>query len=85
MSEMTCADLVSIMRECAGESEMLAGEADILDVTFEELGYDSLAMLETAGQIQRRFQVALDDDTVVEAKTPRLFLEMVNGKLVATG
>ena len=85
MSEISCADLVEIMRECAGESDVLAQQADILDVTFEELGYDSLAMLETAGQIQRRFQVALDDDTVVEAKTPRLFLEMVNGKLVSTG
>ncbi|AHI01187.1 acyl carrier protein [Kutzneria viridogrisea] len=83
MSEMTCTDLVAIIRECAGDSDTADLDGDILDVSFEELGYDSLAMLETAGQTQRRYGITLDDDVVVEAKTPREFLDLVNGKLVA--
>ncbi|MBA8926440.1 act minimal PKS acyl carrier protein [Kutzneria viridogrisea] len=80
---MTCTDLVAIIRECAGDSDTADLDGDILDVSFEELGYDSLAMLETAGQTQRRYGITLDDDVVVEAKTPREFLDLVNGKLVA--
>lgn len=76
MSELTLAELTEIMRVCAGEA---AGDLhdEMLDVDFAALGYDSLALLETAGRIQQVYGVRLDDD-VACASTPRTFLALVN-------
>ncbi|MER5971935.1 MULTISPECIES: acyl carrier protein [unclassified Streptomyces] len=78
-TELTLDDLKGIMRACAGEDESIDLEGDILDVPFADLGYDSLALLEAAGAVERRLGVKLSDDAVGEAGTPRLFLALVNG------
>ncbi|MGK5691825.1 acyl carrier protein [Streptomyces sp. URMC 128] len=82
MSELTLTELTTILRECAGEDENagLRG-GDVLDTTFTDLGYDSLAMLETAARIQIVYGVVLADDVVVEASTPRELLSLVNESL----
>ncbi|MEO3930634.1 acyl carrier protein [Micromonosporaceae bacterium B7E4] len=72
-------DLKRILRECAGADEKVTLEGDILDATFTDLGYDSLAVLETAGRIEREYGIKLDDDVVTSAETPRSLLEIVNG------
>ncbi|MFG1885539.1 acyl carrier protein [Micromonospora sp. NPDC049102] len=74
-------DLRRILREAAGADEGTDLDAEILDHTFIELGYDSLALLETAGRIEREYHVALDDAVVVEAETPRALLDVVNAQL----
>jgi act minimal PKS acyl carrier protein len=77
MSDLTLTGLTTILRECAGEDD--AGlRGDILDTEFSDLGYDSISLLETAGRIQIRYGVALADDVVTEAKTPRELLGLVN-------
>ncbi|WP_103533378.1 acyl carrier protein [Streptomyces sp. SM11] len=78
MSEFTIEDLRRIMRECAGEDESMTLEGDILDYPFEELGYDSLALLETATRIERERNVTVPEDQLSGAKTPRLLLDAVN-------
>ncbi|GAA2898770.1 acyl carrier protein [Streptosporangium fragile] len=83
MEKLTVTRLMEIMRECAGEGEGLAVTDDVLDVEFGDLGYDSLAMLETAGRIERDHGIRLADDQVTEAKTPRAFLALVHD--AATG
>ncbi|MEU1811825.1 MULTISPECIES: acyl carrier protein [Micromonospora] len=75
--------LTDILRECAGEDEDVELSGDILDVPFADLGYDSLALLETAGAIQRRFGAPLQDDAVTQAQTPRELLELANRALTA--
>ncbi|MGP4003262.1 acyl carrier protein [Streptomyces sp. 8N706] len=75
---LTLEDLTRIMRECAGEDESVNLEGDILDVPFADLGYDSLALLEAAGAVERKLGVKLSDDAVGEAGTPRLFLALAN-------
>ena len=82
MSTMTIDALRAILVSCAGEEENVDLRADISDVTFEELGYDSLALMETAARIEQDFGVRLPDDVVVELKTPRALLDVVNGGLV---
>lgn len=73
----TVDDLLHILKECAGES--LSGDAAVLaDVTFEELGYDSLALLETAARIEHDLGVALPDEDVTELKTPGAMVALVN-------
>ena len=73
---LTLDDLKRVLREGSGEGADLG--ADILDTTFDELGYDSLALLETTSRITREFHIDFDDDAAVAAATPREFLALVN-------
>jgi act minimal PKS acyl carrier protein len=82
MKELTLDTLIAILRTSAGEEEDIDLGGDITDVSFTDLGYDSLAMLETTGRIQLEYGVQLDDDALASADTPRLFLAAVNQALV---
>ncbi|HET9255915.1 MAG TPA: acyl carrier protein [Pseudonocardiaceae bacterium] len=78
LSGLTLTSLINIMRECAGDNEGIDFRSDILDVDFDALGYDSIALLETAGYIQREYGVHLADDVLTTARTPRELLSLVN-------
>ena len=67
-----------ILREVAGEDETAGLDGDIGAVPFADLGYDSLALLELAGRVEREHRVRLADDTVVQAHTPDEFVALVN-------
>ncbi|HEV2780500.1 MAG TPA: acyl carrier protein [Actinophytocola sp.] len=71
-------DLRRILRACAGAEQGVDLDGDILDVTFDDLGYDSLAVMETASMITREYGVAIDEDALLEATTPRLLIDLVN-------
>ncbi|MFI6497904.1 acyl carrier protein [Nonomuraea typhae] len=77
MATFTQDDLVRIMSQVAGESAEITSVADIADVSFGHLGYDSLALLETAARIEKEFSVILADDTFLAADTPRRLVELV--------
>lgn len=81
--ELTLHDLRRILRAAAGADEGVDLDADILDVPFEDLGYDSLALLETGSRIEREFGIELADTTMADAATPRALLTSVNGQLAA--
>lgn len=83
VTELTVKDLTRIMRESAGEDESVDLSGDILDYDFTELGYDSLALLETAGRIAREYGVELSDEDLEGIATPRDFLTAVNRTLAA--
>ncbi|MFE7274725.1 acyl carrier protein [Streptomyces sp. NPDC057623] len=76
--ELTLTDLTRILRESAGADESVNLDGDILDTPFAELGYDSLALLEAASQIEREVGITLSEDALGEAETPRQFLNLVN-------
>ncbi|MEV3932782.1 MULTISPECIES: acyl carrier protein [unclassified Streptomyces] len=78
MNSFTLDDLKRVMRECAGEDESSIGlDGNILDAPFEDLGYDSLALLETATRIERELGVRMPEEVLSGARTPRLLLEAV--------
>jgi act minimal PKS acyl carrier protein len=82
MAEFTITDLASLLRQCAGEDESIDLDGqDILDMTFEDLGYDSLALHNTVNRIEREQAFRLSDEVVVEAKTPRALLDEINERL----
>ncbi|MET9507496.1 acyl carrier protein [Streptomyces flavidovirens] len=83
MAEMTLAQLTVLLRECAGEEEGVNLDGDVLDVPFTELGYDSLAVLQTTGRIERDYGIRISDDAAAEAHTPRLLLDFINESLSA--
>ena len=79
---ITLEDLRRILRSGAGAAEGVDLDGDIADIDFEELGYESLALLETCSRIGREYGVALEDDIVTEARTPRALIQAVNSHLV---
>jgi len=83
MAHLTLEDLKATLRAAAGEDESIDLDGEILDTEFGELGYDSLAILETASLIGRRFGVQLPEDEVGELRTPRELIDFVNATLSA--
>ncbi|MGP4087149.1 acyl carrier protein [Streptomyces sp. KR55] len=79
--EFTFDALKRILLEGAGADEGVDIDGDILDITFENLGYESLALLETAGRIEREYGVSLDDDIFAEHPTPRALVAAINDVL----
>lgn len=81
--EFTFEDLKRILLEGAGADEGVDLDGDILDSDFETLGYESLALLETGGRIEREFGVTLDDDVFSDHTTPRSLVAAINESLQA--
>lgn len=80
--DFTLEDLKEILRESAGEEEGVDLDGQILDTEFEELGYESLALLEASGRIEREYGIALGDEALNDAHTPRALIEIVNSRLL---
>jgi act minimal PKS acyl carrier protein len=81
-------DLRRILMEGAGVAIGIELDTSVLDTEFDDLGYDSLAIMETAARISREYSIPIDDDALPEATTPRLLLELVNSNaavVAATG
>jgi act minimal PKS acyl carrier protein len=80
MSDRTIdlSDLRRILRESAGTQQGVDLDGEILDTTFDDLGYDSLAIMETTARLTREYGVSIDDDALTSATTPRLLLALVN-------
>ncbi|MEU1217170.1 acyl carrier protein [Streptomyces sp. NPDC005791] len=74
----TVEDLKKILLEGAGAGEGVDLDGDILTTDFEELGYESLALLETGSRIEREYGIALDDDVFTDHRTPQALVAAVN-------
>jgi act minimal PKS acyl carrier protein len=83
MTRFTLDDMRRIMGGCAGVPDTVDLNDDIGDVSFVELGYDSLAVLEMAARIQQQLGVRIPDDAVDEMKTPQAAVDYVNHRLAA--
>ncbi|MFC8846786.1 MULTISPECIES: acyl carrier protein [unclassified Micromonospora] len=81
MADFTIDDLRRILHAAAGTDESIDPATDIHDTTFDDLGYDSLALLEAGSRIEREYGISLDDSAVIEAGTPRCLLTAVNTRL----
>ncbi len=75
---MTIDDLRTILDACAGETDGVL-DGDSRNHDFDELGYDSLALMETAARIRSDFGVTIPDERIAELRTPREILDLVNG------
>jgi act minimal PKS acyl carrier protein len=72
-------DLRRILHESAGTEQGVNLDEEILDTEFDDLGYDSIALMETAARITREYGVPVDDEALTCATTPRLLLDLLNG------
>ncbi|MVU81323.1 actinorhodin polyketide synthase [Nocardia sp. ET3-3] len=76
--------LRNILRACAGEPDGIDLASDIGEMTFEDLGYDSIALMETAASVEREFGIAIADDDLVDIETPTAFVDWVRDRLDRT-
>lgn len=74
---MTLAEFVDVIRACAGDSDEYDLDGDILDVSFEDLGYDSLALIEVSARLKQDHGIEVDE--FPELASPRVALELING------
>jgi act minimal PKS acyl carrier protein len=79
--QLTIGELKELLSTAAGVPEGIDLGGEILDLSFEQLGYDSLALLETGSRIERIYGVQLADSLVTDAVTPRLLIAAVNQRL----
>ncbi|MFD7923230.1 phosphopantetheine-binding protein [Streptomyces sp. NPDC059740] len=77
----TLHDLRRVLMEGAGADDAAVLDGDILDTAFIALGYESLAMLETAGRVEREWDVCLDDVELTDDTTPRQLIDAVNERI----
>jgi act minimal PKS acyl carrier protein len=78
---MTIEDLRRMIAACAGESDNTPLGENVLDWDFDDLGYDSLARMETAALIAKEYRVQIPDEHITKLRTPRQLLDFVNGVL----
>jgi act minimal PKS acyl carrier protein len=83
MAEFDTPRLRAMMKDCAGPGEHPELEGEFIDTTYEDLGFDSLAVLELATLIQQDLGVPFPDDAVAEMVTPRNVLDYVNQQIAA--
>ncbi|GHE13582.1 acyl carrier protein [Streptomyces alanosinicus] len=73
--------LRTILRACAGEPENGDLDGEVAAITFEDLGYDSIALLETLSRIEQEYGVAVDEAPMDELTTPQALVDYVNSRL----
>lgn len=83
MSQLAIDDLRRIMIEAAGTDSADALAGDFAERTFDDLGFDSLALIETLARIGIQARTRIPDVDINEYKTPQQVLDLVNGFLLA--
>ncbi|MEU4658119.1 acyl carrier protein [Streptomyces sp. NPDC023723] len=78
MSLFTLEDLVAMVAEIAGADAAKAVAEQPADAPFTSLGFDSMAVIELAEQIQERYGVPIPDEAVHDLRTVRRTLDYVN-------
>ncbi|BCL32518.1 acyl carrier protein [Streptomyces aurantiacus] len=81
MPDLTLDELARILRDCAGEGESAGRDGEFADLPFTDLGYDSVAILETAARLKQEYGVVLTDDEVMEIGTPGRLLELARRQI----
>jgi act minimal PKS acyl carrier protein len=76
--EFELGDLQRVLAQSAGTAQDADLDGEVLDTAFEDLGYDSLALMETAAKISQEYGIPIDEDALAQATTPRGLLDLVN-------
>ncbi len=79
-SELTVQELTALMKKAAGVTVDAKDMERRLDAGFSEIGLDSLGLLGIVGELENRHGRALPTDAE-RCKSPRAFLDLVNGAL----
>ncbi|MCX5339155.1 acyl carrier protein [Streptomyces atratus] len=78
---MTIDELRGILVSCAGGEEIAELHGDIADTSLTALGYDSLALMETAARLKVDHGVVIPDEQIIEVSTLGELLSLVNDRI----
>lgn len=78
MQEFTLEELIELIETHAGEPEEGELDVTVVDVLFQELGYDSVQLLEVISHIKERYGLDLAEEILAEVRTPRQILDTIN-------
>jgi minimal PKS acyl carrier protein len=76
-------DLRAIISRSAGETEAFNRDTGFAERTYAELGYDSLALLEIAAQIEHEHGVVVPDGMLLAESTPQGTVTLVDDVLAS--
>ncbi len=79
---ITVEELSELMKKAAGVTVAPEELQQRYDTGFEALGIDSLGLLGVVGELENRYGTPMPPDAE-RCKTPRAFLDLVNGALMA--
>ncbi|WP_149828766.1 acyl carrier protein [Streptomyces tailanensis] len=79
-TEVTVEELATLMKKGAGVTVDPHDLEARVDTTFAEFGLDSLGLLGIVGELENRYGRSLPTDAE-RCKSPRAFLDLVNGAL----
>ncbi|KXO88003.1 hypothetical protein AXK56_13720 [Tsukamurella pulmonis] len=71
-------DLRKAMIASAGEDESVVLDGEFEKTEFADLGFDSLALMETSSQLKREHGIVIPDETLWDFTTPEELLRWVN-------
>lgn len=81
--DITIEEIFDILEETAGLDEDVVLGPEHADTPFKDLGYDSLAVLELSGQLQRRLDVELPADCCSKMTSASATRELIRSLDVA--
>ncbi|WP_188190210.1 acyl carrier protein [Nonomuraea sp. SYSU D8015] len=81
MKEFTFDDLKRVVSSCLGTAEAAELTLETADVSFDELGLDSLARYEVAMVLQEQLGLPIPDEDIDRMLSPRAALDYVNERL----
>lgn len=85
MATLSLDELKGIMQSCAGADETVDLTPEGAETSFEELGFDSLAVIEVTTRLAQRFDIHIPDSETSTLDSPARLVDYVNGRLRAEG
>ena len=82
MTALTLPELRALLVDAAGASDAADVTDDYGNQPFADLGYDSLALMESAAVLKRRHGVEIPEDVLGTLTTPNEMLAFVNSTRV---
>jgi act minimal PKS acyl carrier protein len=81
MNPITIDDLILHLRAAVGDDESIQLNPDLAHTPLNDLGIDSLAVIDATNRIERQLDVALPDGSLTEAETMRQLCDSINAQL----
>ncbi|WP_189170567.1 acyl carrier protein [Pilimelia anulata] len=83
MATLTLDALRDFLLRSVGDDESIDVSGDIRDTGLADLGFDSLAVIDTVSRVERHFGIKLPESATADVTTPGDILAVVNAHLPA--
>ncbi|MCO1576045.1 acyl carrier protein [Crossiella sp. SN42] len=84
-TQLTLDELKEFLARAVGEDETVALDGDILDTNLMDLGFDSLAIIDTTSRLERHFKIKVPESAAADIETPRHLIDLVNQQVALAG